>query len=146
MNRIVAVLVNAALSANEIAAAAPNQADRQAREPKLLQARQTEMAAAQVERTMTQPLVDGIVVPPPALLIARKRSQSRHGEHRPDRLAPAERRAEPHPQDDDEEDELGDHERLHDAQSRQSRARTAWKPNDPIMAASPTYQIGRRIT
>ena len=67
--------VNAALSENEIAAAAPNHADRQDRDDRDLrrvQATQIAVAATQTAITITHPLVVGNVVPPPVLLIARK--------------------------------------------------------------------------
>ena len=69
------------------------------------------------ETTMTQPLVVGKRRPPPALLRARKLANPATVSTVAGRLANPERRTEPDPQDDDEEDELGDHERLHDGEA-----------------------------
>ena len=56
-----------------MAAAAPNQADRHARDARRrVQATQARTAPEQTTITIAQPVVVGKVVPPPALLMARK--------------------------------------------------------------------------
>ncbi len=115
--------MNAALKENEMAAAAPNQAERHGREPRRrVQARQARTAPEQAH-DHDHPAARGRKGgPAPGVGHGEEARQARHGQHGAYRLAPTERRAEPDAQDEHEEDELADHERLDDAQSPEAQS------------------------
>ena len=136
--------MNEALSANEIAAADPNHAerhDRELRDLRRVQAKQIAIAAQQTVVTMTQPLVVGKVVPPPVLLMARKPASPATVSTVP--IASLQPSGEPnHTRKMTTRKTSSVTMRGCTTLSEPKASAVACSRNDPSIAANPTYQIG----